>query len=178
MDKEVKLRDGRTAKLEYLSEKDSTEELLKLINGLVEEKACILYNKKFTLEEEEKWKRGRLEEFKKRNGYVIIARVDGNLAGSSGCKKGDFKEKGNVCLGVIVAKEYRGLGLGEALLRLNVETVHKFFGEEPNNIYLSVFATNKAAASLYRKLGFKEFATLPKWLFHKGEYVDHIFMKL
>ena len=39
-------------------------------------------------------------------------------------------------------------------------------------------ATNKAAAALYRKLGFKEFATLPKWLFHKGEYIDHVFMRL
>ena len=178
MDKEVKLRDGRIAKLAYLGGEDSTEELLNMINDLIQEKACILYDKKFTLEEEEKWKQGRLEEFKKQNGYVIIARVDGKIAGSTGCKRGDFKEKGNVCLGVVVAKPYRGLGLGEALLRLNIEAAHDFFGEEPKNIYLSVFATNKSAAALYRKLGFKEFATLPKWLFHKGEYVDHIFMKL
>ena len=109
---------------------------------------------------------------------MIIARVDGKLAGETGCKRGEHKEKGNVCLGIAIAKSYRGHGLGESLLRLNIETAHRFFGEEPKNIYLSVFATNKPATALYRKLGFKEFATLPKWLFHKGEYVDHVFMKL
>ncbi|MBD3210833.1 GNAT family N-acetyltransferase [Candidatus Micrarchaeota archaeon] len=178
MDEKIGLRDGRTAEVSFLSEKDSTGELLEFINSLVEEDACILYDKKFTLEQEEKWKAGRLEEFKEKQGYMLVARVDGRLAANSGCTRGRFREDENVCLGIAVAAPYRGLGLGEALLRLNIETSGEFFGKPPRNTYLSVFATNRPAYALYKKIGFGEFAVFPKWIRHRGEYVDHVFLKL
>lgn len=175
---EIKLRDGRVAKVSYLSKDDSTEELLEFINGLIEENACVLYDRKFTLKEEQEWKKNTLRQLREREGYLLVARVDGKFAGDTGCKRGMFKESGNVCLGVAIAREFRGLGLGEGLLRMNIEHAKKFFNETPKNIYLSVFATNRPAKALYRKLGFKEIAVLPKWLKHKGQYIDHIYMKL
>jgi ribosomal protein S18 acetylase RimI-like enzyme len=168
MDERIKLRDGRVAKVSFLSKKDDTKELLRFINALVKEGACILYDKRFTLKEEEKWKEGRLKAQKDKGGYILVARVDGKLAADTGCTRGQFKEDGNACLGVAVAKEFRGLGLGEALLKLNLKTCKKFFGSKPKNIWLSVFATNRAAYGLYRKLKFKEFAVFPKWLIALG----------
>jgi RimJ/RimL family protein N-acetyltransferase len=178
MDERIKLRNGRTATVSFLSKKDSTRELQRFINDLIKEKACVLYNTRFTLKEEEQWKKGMIEAFRKKNGYMLMARVDGKLAGNSGCTRGKYKEKGNVQLGVAVAKPYRGLGLGEALLKLNVKTAKRFFRSKPRNIWLSVFATNRAAYALYRKLKFKKFAVFPKWLYHEGRHVDHVFMKL
>jgi ribosomal protein S18 acetylase RimI-like enzyme len=178
MDEKIKLRDGRVATVSFLSKKDDTKELRKFINALVDEGACILYDRRFTLKEEEEWKKGRLKAHKDKEGYTLVVRVDGHLAATSGCTRGQFKENGNVCLGVAVAKEFRGLGLGEALLKINVRTSKRFFGMKPKNIWLSVFATNRAAYGLYRKLKFKEFSVFPKWLHHNGQYVDHIYMRL
>jgi len=49
---------------------------------------------------------------------------------------------------------------------------------KPKNIWLWVFGSNKPAIALYKKSGFKEFARYPKWVLHKGRYVDYIIMKL
>ncbi|MBU0532587.1 GNAT family N-acetyltransferase [Candidatus Micrarchaeota archaeon] len=174
---ELKLKDGRLARVSFINKKDDTRGFLIFINKLIGERSCIIYDKKFTLKQEEGWKKTQLEALKKRDGYTLVAKIDGKIAGTSGAKKGAYKERGNVCLGIAIAKEFRGLGLGEALLKLNMRTAKRFFKPRPRNIYLSVFETNKPAYALYKKLGFKEFARLPKWLLHRGEYRDHIFMK-
>ena len=48
----------------------------------------------------------------------------------------------------------------------------------PKNIWLCVFAPNKTAMGLYKKLGFRKFAVYPGWIAHRGGYVDDICMKL
>lgn len=178
METEMTLKDGRIATVRFLDEDDSTRELLGFINTLIREKAYILFDEEFTIKQEENWKRRELDGIRSNESYIISARVDGRLAANSGARKGLHKEKGNVLLGIAVAEGFRGLGLGEALLRLNIETARRFFNPKPRNIYLSVFEGNKPAISLYRKLGFKEFARFPKWALHKGRYIDHIYMKL
>ncbi len=174
----ILLKDGRMAEVSFLSEKDSTWEFLRFINALIAEKTYVSYDRKFTLEQEEQWKKARVEELKKKDGYMLVARVDGKLAGNSGARRDSFKGRNNICLGIAIGKGYRRLGLGEALLKLNIKTAKKFFRPRPKNIYLSVLAPNRPAYSLYTKLGFREFARFRKWLLHRGRYVDHIFMRL
>jgi ribosomal protein S18 acetylase RimI-like enzyme len=41
---------------------------------------------------------------------------------------------------------------------------------------LSVFSTNKIAMNLYKKLGFKKVARIPKQLQYKNKLVDEIVM--
>jgi ribosomal protein S18 acetylase RimI-like enzyme len=174
--KKIKLKDGRIAEVSFLSEKDDTRELLDFINALIEEKVHLLYERRFTLKQEEEWKKNELEKFRRKKGYTLVSQVDGKIAGNSGCTMGAYKEKRNALLGIAVAKEFRRLGLGEELLRLNIQTAKRLF--RPRNIFLTVFSTNKAAYPLYEKLGFTEFAVFPKWLLHKGKYIDLIYMKL
>ncbi len=174
--KKVELKDGRIASISFLSPGDSAEELRAYINSFVRENAYLLKDRKATLKEEREWKKKELAGMKKGERYVLIARVGGKLAGTSGAFRGRLKERNNVALGLAIAKPYRGIGLGESLLRLNIAVAKKRF--RPKNIYLSVFAPNRPARSLYRKLGFKEFAVFPKWLLHGGKYVDHVMMKL
>jgi ribosomal protein S18 acetylase RimI-like enzyme len=174
--KKVVLKDGRTATISFISERDGVRELNDFINALVEEKAKIIYDRKVTMNEEKEWKKAKLAEFRKGESQLLIARVDGKIAGTTEARKGRFKETGNVSLGLAIAKPYRGIGLGEALLRVNIGLAKKMM--KPRNIFLSVLASNKPAKSLYKKLGFRKFASFPKWVRHKGEYVDHEFMKM
>ena len=76
---------------------------------------------------------------------------------------------------IAIAKEFRGIGLGEALLSENIRLAKKM---RPKTLYLTVMAPNKRARALYRKLGFREFAIFPKWAKYGNRYVDKIFMKL
>lgn len=173
---EFRLENGKIAKISFLSRKDKVTELQSFINKLITEKTYILMDKKTTIKEEKKWKKEQLEAFKKKQGYLLVARVDGKIAGTSGAMRGRFKERDNVCLGIGLAKEYRRIGLGKALLGLNITLAKKRL--KPKNIYLNVLAPNKPAQGLYKKLGFKQIAVFPKWIKHKGEYVDYLFMRL
>jgi len=172
----IKLKDGRTASIGFLSEKDGVRELQAFINAFVREGSFLLYDRKTSLADEMKWKKAKLADYRKGNGQVLVARIGGKIAGTSDARREPFKGRDNVCLGIAIASDYRGLGLGEALLRLNIETVRR--RQMPRNIYLSVQSPNRPARALYRKLGFREFAVFPKWLKQDGKYVDHIFMRL
>ncbi|MEM4272174.1 MAG: GNAT family N-acetyltransferase [Candidatus Bilamarchaeaceae archaeon] len=170
------LKDGREAEINFLSKKDSTRELNRFINALVEEEAPVIYGSRVSLKEEERWKKNELEGLRKGERFLLLARVGGKLAGTSGARRGIGKSKENVSLGIALAKEFRGAGLGEKLLSIGIKLSEKFF--RPRNIYLSVLACNKPAYSMYKKLGFREFARFPKWVIQRGEYVDQVFMKL
>jgi len=175
MDKLI-LDDGRVALVSFVGAKDDTREYLRFINRLIEEKANIVYERKFTLKEEEQWKKKQIESQRKKTGYTMVARISGKIAGTSGANRGNFKERENISLGIAIAKEFRGIGLGEALLRLNIRKAKEVF--RPKNIFLTVFSTNKIAQSLYSKVGFREVARFPKWIKHRRKYCDSIYLKL
>ncbi|MFH1393477.1 MAG: GNAT family N-acetyltransferase [Candidatus Micrarchaeota archaeon] len=174
----IRLEDGRIAEVSFLSRADSTGELLVFINRLIAEKAYILLDKKLTLAQEEEWKKGELEGFRKKAKYTLIARIGGKIAASSHASCGIGRERESVMLGLAVVKPYRRLGLGEALLRFNINTARKFFRPKPKNIWLSVLRPNRPAYSLYKKVGFREFAVWPKWIKYNGKYLDSVVLKL
>jgi ribosomal protein S18 acetylase RimI-like enzyme len=167
----MKLRDGRTVEISFLSKTDSARGFMDYINDLVEEDAKIHFDHKVSLKEEKKWKADSLSSMKKNDGYALVAKVDGRIAGVSGANRERLRGRGNVFLGISVAKPFRRIGLGEALLGANIATAKTFFKPKAEIIYLSVFGNNKPAISLYHKLGFRIFAAFPKWLPYKGRRV-------
>ena len=173
--KKLRLEDGSIAEIDFLGEKDSPRELQRFINSLIDEGAFIVRERKRTLKEEIGWVKERLAARKKKDGYLLVARVDGKIAGTSDARRGRDKERNNISLGIALAKGCRGIGLGEALLGLNIAIARKM---KPKNIFLSVFAANARAIGLYKKLGFRKFAVFPQWILHDGKYIDSILMKL
>jgi RimJ/RimL family protein N-acetyltransferase len=172
----ISLGSGSEAKVSFLSKKDSTKELLDFINSAIKEKTYILYEKEFTLLQERKWKKNELQKMKDNEGFILIARMDGKIAGITEATRDLGRSKNNIQMGIIISKEFRGMGLGESLLRLNIKQTRKRL--RPKNIYLSVYSPNKSAISLYKKIGFKRFALFPQWAKFGNKYVDQIFMKL
>jgi len=71
-------------------------------------------------------------------------------------------------LGIFVARESRGRGIGRALMTHVLERCRGKF----QFVELSVFASNVRARDLYASLGFRTWGTLPKAILRNGKYTD------
>jgi len=172
----LKLEDGRTVEIFSLSNKTSTKELLSYINALIREKTFLRFYKKFTLKQEEEWKKSTLKSMKRGDALWIGAMYKGKIVAGTQGTRGLGKERENIEVGIAIAKDFRGVGLGEIMLKEVIKRVKKKM--KPKNIFLHVAKPNKPAQNLYKKLGFKKIATFPKWFKHKGKYVDIHWMVL
>ena len=85
-------------------------------------------------------------------GACLTATVDGRLVASLGLR---LREPGGFVHSLFVRPEYRGMGIGEALLRLAAE-VAQDHGKP--TLGLSVHHDNAPAQRLYQRLGFRAFA--------------------
>ena len=119
----------------------------------------------------------RIEKYLNKSGKIIlIAEVDGVVAGASDVDNGGKKRRQHVGrVGMSVLKEYRGIGCGTALL----QSIIKWAKEDKviEKLSLEVFASNANAIGLYKKLGFREQGRAPRELkINEDEYVDMILM--
>lgn len=71
-------------------------------------------------------------------------------------------------LGIHVRKEYRGRGVGKALLLRTIEACKGKF----EIITLEVFSNNLQAKRLYEEVGFRKYGTLTKGVKREGKYID------
>ncbi|MFH1246886.1 MAG: GNAT family protein [Candidatus Micrarchaeota archaeon] len=136
----------------------------------------ILVNEPPTLKEEEKWLKEQKQKIAKKNELMLVALKNGEIIGNSSGHRERHRNSDKVALGIILAKKYRRLGLGKKLLVELLKLIKKKL--KPRTIYLNVFALNKPALALYKKLGFVEIARLPKWIKVRGKYCDFVFMVL
>ena len=81
---------------------------------------------------------------------TLVAVVGGEIVGSLHVERSRF---GFGELGMSVAREWRGRGVGSALLAAAIEWARE---QEMHKLSLSVFPHNAAAIALYRKFGFVE----------------------
>ncbi|MGE7954505.1 N-acetyltransferase family protein [Lysinibacillus xylanilyticus] len=77
--------------------------------------------------------------------------------------------------GMMVLKEYRGLGIGKLLLeKIITWAEHNPYIEK---ISLGVFSTNERAITLYKKMGFvEEGRKINEIKLHDNEYIDDVLM--
>ncbi len=155
---------------------DSLAAYRDFICELIDEEVFIVLDRKPTLEEERGWLDAKLAGIRKGSQLFLTAWDGDTHAGNCEARRDLWKERGNVSIGLAVRKKYRGMGLGEKLLRETIMLAKKRF--RPRNIYLRVFSDNKIAQRLYRKVGFRRIARFPAWTLHKGRYVGHDYMLL
>lgn len=112
------------------------------------------------------------------NSKLLVAELDGQILGFLffiSQQKIKIAHTGEV--GVNVHPDYKGLGIGRALLESLIEWANSHTVIE--KIVLQVFATNHKAISLYQSLGFKEEGRFVKAAKQKdGGYVDVVQMYL
>lgn len=172
----LKLKNGSRAQIRPLKRSDDAKEYLSHINALVKERAFLLCNEIQTLKKERAWLKKCVKEVTSGKAVFLTAWIGRHLIGLSSGISQRGADSGNVEIGLSVRKQFRGQGVGEALI---LETIFESKKKlRPKNIYLRVYAENKPALKLYKKMGFKTLALFPKWSLNKGKLKDVYYMVL
>lgn len=172
-----KLRDAHIVDIVPFNPKIPASAFLKFINDLIEEDIYLIHDRKYTYKQEKEWKKNQLEAIKKNNLIALVALSGKRVVANLEARKDKGKLSDNVSLGVAVAKDFRGAGLGEKMIRMLIAEAKKKL--KPKNMHLTVIAENKPALSLYHKVGFKRvIGRYPKWFKHKGRYIDQLILLL
>lgn len=171
------LKDGRRATIRSAQISDA-EGVLEQIKSVVAEREYTVTiidddMSDFTVDKEKEWINKHIEQ----PGHLfIVAEVDGRIVGSADLHNGNRKRIQHVgTLGITVIKDFRGLGVGKALM----EALLNWALDNPliEKIGLEVFDVNKPAIELYNKLGFIEEGRKAKGIkLGQDSYVDSILM--
>jgi RimJ/RimL family protein N-acetyltransferase len=173
--KRVRIKDGRTVLLRRPEMKD-VRQLADYINSLVDEQARIQICKRVKLADERKWLKDALKKIKENKAHVLVAELDGKIVSVTNLTKGKDRCSHVAEYGISVMKGYRRLGIATAISKRIIEIGKK--DRTIKLISLDVHAPNKGAIRMYKKLGFRKVARLPKRIMYKGKLIDDIVMDL
>lgn len=118
------------------------------------------------------------EKAESENEIEILAVVDDAVVGTAGISAvgRKYKVRHRAEFGVSVAKEYWGLGIGQALLEACIDCA-KAAGFQ--QLELDVVAENTRAVSMYKNAGFAEYGRNPKGFYSRQTgYQELISMRL
>ncbi len=111
------------------------------------------------------------------NAVFLVAEADGQIVGVLNCRGGKRRAvRHAVSLGISVAREWRGRGVGKALMARVVEWA-KGTGIV-KRIELNTFARNQRAIHLYEQFGFQVEGRRRRAVRKSGEYQDELVMAL
>ena len=84
-------------------------------------------------------------------------------------------ERHHGILGISIAREFRGMGVGSELIRIALEECRK---AGLVSIELAAFHNNLRAIRLYERLGFKHVGRIPKKTRRDGRFFDDVIMSI
>lgn len=152
------------------------KEMWRYINELSKEKTFVRFQgEEITLEEEIKYLKNQLELIEKKQSVKLLAFSNNILIGITEINMRDKTEKHVGILGISIAKDFRGEGLGKILMELVLKEAKK---ELPDLkiVTLEVYSTNDIAKNLYQQCGFIKYGILPNGITRGGNYEDAILM--
>jgi ribosomal protein S18 acetylase RimI-like enzyme len=159
---------------------DLTENYLALYEEVGEnpDLGISLFPQRPTIGEEAEWFSGLFRRVQEGNCVASVAEEDGRAVGLCNVdRKAPHQEAHHIgVLGIMVARPYRGRGIGRSLLRYAIARCREKF----EILELSVFDSNVRARELYRSLGFRSWGVQPKAILREGKYtdLDHMILDL
>ncbi|MCR5272577.1 MAG: GNAT family N-acetyltransferase [Lachnospiraceae bacterium] len=126
-----------------------------------------------TLEQEESFIKDRLES---KSDLMLVALLDGKHIGNCSLMSlAPYKRYKHRCdIAIALYKEYCGCGIGKLMMETVLKAATEIGYEQAE---LEVVSSNKAAISLYEKLGFKKYGTFPDSMkYSDGTYMDSDWM--
>lgn len=130
------------------------------------------FNKKYTHKDEEKYVRKMLAS---KNDYVFSIFDDRTYVGQCGIHQISWENKlGRISM--IIKKEHWNKGYGQQVLK--AITDYGFKKLKLHKIWLIHYSTNKKAAHLYKKAGFKKEGVLKDEYYWRNEYHDMVRMAI
>lgn len=146
------------------------------INTLSKEQTFIRFQgEKVSLADEIKYLKSQLKRINKKQTVQLFVVHDNKIIGICAVDMKDKTESHEGRFGLSIGKEFRGEGVGSLLMQLTLEESLKNMSQL-KIITLGVFSNNSLAMNMYKKFGFIEYGRLPKGVFHRGQYVDHVYM--
>ena len=97
------------------------------------------------------------------------------LIGASDIHMMDKTEKHIGVLGISIAKNFRGEGVGKILMNLVEEEAKKKL-PDLKMITLGVYSPNTVARDMYKKIGFVEYGMLPNGITRGGKFENAVLM--
>ena len=172
--------DGRVGVLRPLNW-DDLDSCLEFARGLAEEYAAdinhgTLMSHAPTMDEEREWLEGRLASVEKGDMVSVAAVLEGTLVGNSEVARGrvhDLSAHGT--LGIAVARPFRGIGVGSAMLMTIIEECRR---SGYKTLELAALASNERAVRLYEKAGFTRVGVIPKKIRRRGVGFDELIMAM
>ena len=173
-DKEIILKDGRTALLRAPSLSDAAG-LLEYMKITAAETPFLLRTPEevtMTVENEERYLSRSLAD---PNSLMILCFVEGELAGNCNLSRRTKKKNAHRgSLGIALVKEFWNLGIGTALLSEIISAARDW---GLHQLELEVIEGNDRAMALYRKLGFETVGFTPDAIrTEDGRYVKEFLM--
>jgi putative acetyltransferase len=108
------------------------------------------------------------------NDYAVVAEIDGVVAGSASLHRQGGRRAHVALLGMMVAPDWQGQGVGSALMRDLITLADRWL--DLKRLELNVFADNSRAIALYRKFGFVIEGRQRGYAFRDGSYADSLSM--
>ncbi|MEK7665075.1 MAG: GNAT family N-acetyltransferase [Patescibacteria group bacterium] len=175
---ETKIFDGKKIIIRKISKSDlkNARSFLDHINLLVEEKAMLLINKKQTLKDEAAFLREMVKKGKRGDSVCLVAKHSGRVVGLTDINIKSYSKNHIGNFGISIRRGYRGIGLGKYLMAEIIKLAKKELKPKPKIIQLEVYANNAPAIALYKKMGFKIVAKVPKQVQWKGKLIDEFVM--
>lgn len=146
------------------------------INSLTAEDAQILFNEKATIEEEKQFLKNALSATKKKSEIYLVAEFAEKIIGAASIKKDKWRRNHIGKFGIAIRGGYRGMGLGKRMMSEVINLAAKKLKPKPKIIQLDVFVNNKPAINLYKKMGFKIVARIPRQVQYKNKLLDEFVM--
>lgn len=152
------------------------ESMCDYINTLSEERTFVTYQgEKETLESEQKLLNHVLKEIEDKKAVMLLCFHQNKLIGISHIEMEIRTERHTGIFALSVAKEYRGKGVGEILMSIVLEESIKHI-PDLEIVTICFFSSNTVARSLYEKMGFTEYGTLPNGVKLEKGYADQVMM--
>ncbi|MGD1054579.1 MAG: GNAT family protein [Nitrososphaerales archaeon] len=172
-------KDGRSITLRPLRRGD-LDALVPFANGFVREKrrnrelGISSMDRWMTKADEKKFLDITLRNRTKGRGVSVVAFHGERLVGHCDLVgRTTHDERHTGLLSIVVVEGYRGVGLGEEMVRTALEQARKL---GIWMVELEVFATNAPARRIYEKLGFKTVGIIPKKVLRDGQFMDIVRM--
>ena len=170
-----KTKTGKEIVVRY-PEMGDLEEMLAFINNLSDEKTFVRYQGEHeTVESEKKYLEGRLKAIKDKKAIHLLVFCKNKLIGASDIHMMDKTEKHIGVLGISIAKNFRGEGVGKILMNLVEEEAKKKL-PDLKMITLGVNSPNTVARNMYKKIGYVEYGILPNGITRGGKFEDAVLM--
>jgi RimJ/RimL family protein N-acetyltransferase len=170
-----KSKQGKNITLRYIEDTDA-EALCQYINTLSQERTFIRFQgEQIALEKEREYIKGQIKRMNQSQTVQIVALCDNSIIGVSGLDMKDRVEKHVGELGISIAREYRGEGIGKLLMDAVLKEAEANIPNLQIEV-LDVFSDNANAIAMYEKFGFVEYGRLPNGLRHNDVFVDDIKM--